>query len=306
MSSEMQKMKSPTKIRIWILIGLCIFAGLLWSANWYFVVQHFHDDAKEGHFGEMFGAVNSLFTALAFAGLIYTVMLQRQQLALQQQEIFESGETQRQLVERQIAAQQELFERQKKFQEEQRSLQNQHALKIEELRQNFEGILEQRRKDHDQEQENKFEQNVLRAIRCEIEVLRTIYNSSIGAQLAATKQGEPFLVRLSATEDWFTVFNANAAHLGKIDGELSRRIITLYLLRKRMIEEFQVNNTYMARLEKIELDLRVEPASIFFLETKKQLLELMKTQAEKLKECARELKVIVAELLDQFDKHNIR
>jgi hypothetical protein len=73
-----------------------------------------------------------------------------------------------------------------------------------------------------------------------------------------------------------------------------------------MIEEFQVNNTYMARLEKIELDLRVEPASIFFLETKKQLLELMKTQAEKLKECARELKVIVAELLDQFDKHNIR
>ena len=146
MSSEAQKAKAPTKARIWILAGLCIIAGLLWSANWYFVSK-FVSDEKQGQFGDMFGAVNALFTALAFAGLIYTVLLQRDQLALQQQEIVESGKTQEQLVQRQIDAQDKLFERQKAFQEEQRQKQIAHELKLEELRQNFEDLVERRRKD---------------------------------------------------------------------------------------------------------------------------------------------------------------
>jgi hypothetical protein len=35
----------------------------------------------------MFGAVNSLFSALAFAGVIYTILLQREELALQRLEL---------------------------------------------------------------------------------------------------------------------------------------------------------------------------------------------------------------------------
>jgi hypothetical protein len=40
-----------------------------------------------GTFGDMFGAVNSLFSGLAFAGLIYAILLQQQELALQREEL---------------------------------------------------------------------------------------------------------------------------------------------------------------------------------------------------------------------------
>ena len=41
----------------------------------------------KGTFGDMFGAVNALFSGLAFAGLIYTAMMQREELELQREEL---------------------------------------------------------------------------------------------------------------------------------------------------------------------------------------------------------------------------
>ena len=43
--------------------------------------------AIRGQMGDMFGAVNSLFSALALAGLIYTVFLQRKELQLQRRDL---------------------------------------------------------------------------------------------------------------------------------------------------------------------------------------------------------------------------
>ena len=42
---------------------------------------------ERGTFGDMFGAVNALFSGLAFATLIYTAWMQREELALQRQEL---------------------------------------------------------------------------------------------------------------------------------------------------------------------------------------------------------------------------
>lgn len=42
---------------------------------------------ERGTFGDMFGAVNTLFSGLAFAGVIYAVFLQNQELALQREEL---------------------------------------------------------------------------------------------------------------------------------------------------------------------------------------------------------------------------
>ena len=41
-------------------------------------------------FGDSFGAINSLFSGLAFAGIIYTILLQRNELQLQRQELRET------------------------------------------------------------------------------------------------------------------------------------------------------------------------------------------------------------------------
>lgn len=61
---------------------------LLWGASWYFVPKLYDAQSLEaGTFGDMFGAVNALFSGLAFAGLIYTITVQRQELALQREAI---------------------------------------------------------------------------------------------------------------------------------------------------------------------------------------------------------------------------
>ena len=43
-----------------------------------------------GTFGDLFGVVNALFSGLAFAGIIYTILLQRTELKLQRQELKET------------------------------------------------------------------------------------------------------------------------------------------------------------------------------------------------------------------------
>jgi hypothetical protein len=45
------------------------------------------DWEKRGQFGDMFGGVNALFSGLAFAGVIYAILLQRRELALQREEL---------------------------------------------------------------------------------------------------------------------------------------------------------------------------------------------------------------------------
>jgi len=55
---------------------ICILNGLL-----------LYGDDERGSFGDMFGAANALFAGLAFAGLIYTLLLQRKELGLQRKEL---------------------------------------------------------------------------------------------------------------------------------------------------------------------------------------------------------------------------
>ena len=61
-------------LAIWILSTILIIFGL---DNW----------SDRGTFGDLFGAVNALFSGLAFAGLIYTIVLQKKDLELQRSEI---------------------------------------------------------------------------------------------------------------------------------------------------------------------------------------------------------------------------
>ncbi|MEI6514324.1 MAG: hypothetical protein WCO51_13780 [bacterium] len=63
-----------------IVFVLWCIAGLL---SWYFI----DDAAKRGQFGDSFGSINALFTGLAFAGVIVTIILQRRELSLQRQEL---------------------------------------------------------------------------------------------------------------------------------------------------------------------------------------------------------------------------
>ncbi len=68
---------------------LCTMLALViisFIANFCLIFTGYSKDAR-GTFGDQFGAVNALFSGLVFAGLIYTIILQRRDLKLQREEM---------------------------------------------------------------------------------------------------------------------------------------------------------------------------------------------------------------------------
>jgi hypothetical protein len=60
---------------------------------------------KKGQYGDSFGALNTLFTGLAFAGLIVTILLQRQELRAQHKEFVEMNDNHAKMLKLQAGAQ---------------------------------------------------------------------------------------------------------------------------------------------------------------------------------------------------------
>ncbi len=80
--------KKKRNIDNWVTRGVIISSILiLWGAAWILLMTNFDCYTERGQFGDMFGSVNSLFSGLAFAGIIYTVLLQREELSAQRREL---------------------------------------------------------------------------------------------------------------------------------------------------------------------------------------------------------------------------
>ena len=76
-----------------ITIFIWALSFLLFTTSW--------DKDERGTFGDMFGAVNALFSGLAFAGLIVTLIMQHEELGLQRNELAQTND--------ELAAQREEF-----------------------------------------------------------------------------------------------------------------------------------------------------------------------------------------------------
>lgn len=63
-----------------IVVSLWIISGII---SWIF----FQSWTESASFGDTFGAINSLFSGLALAGIIYTIFLQKTELSLQRKEL---------------------------------------------------------------------------------------------------------------------------------------------------------------------------------------------------------------------------
>ncbi|OMC72997.1 hypothetical protein BK121_08795 [Paenibacillus odorifer] len=75
-----EALEKSTYKPMWWLVGIVSF---LWIGNIVFCFLWYDTGGDRGTFGDMFGAVNALFSGLAFAGLIFTIHLQRKDLAIQ-------------------------------------------------------------------------------------------------------------------------------------------------------------------------------------------------------------------------------
>lgn len=68
-----------------------IFVVVIWALTFFLFING--EKERRGTFGDMFGAVNALFSALAFAGLIITLIMQHDELRLQRDEPVKTNKT---------------------------------------------------------------------------------------------------------------------------------------------------------------------------------------------------------------------
>ena len=74
--------------RTLLITGGVVFA--FWLLSWILIDLCISECDNRGTFGDKFGAVNALFSGLAFAGLIVTLLYQKEELKLQREELKET------------------------------------------------------------------------------------------------------------------------------------------------------------------------------------------------------------------------
>jgi len=75
------------KSNIGLLTKMIILVVIIWILSTILIIFGLDNWSDRGTFGDLFGSVNALFSGLAFAGLIYTIVLQKKDLELQRNEI---------------------------------------------------------------------------------------------------------------------------------------------------------------------------------------------------------------------------
>lgn len=100
--AQVYKISKITKIAI--IVGLIII--VIWAGSGWLLCYFFNTPQEPGTFGDMFGAINALFSGLAFAGLIITLLYQKEELQLQREEL--------QQTRKEMSKQREEFEAQNK------------------------------------------------------------------------------------------------------------------------------------------------------------------------------------------------
>jgi len=89
----MSSKKGNTEVKKDNLTGLyvlLIVIFIIWLISAFLIQCNFNDWNSRGTFGDSFGAVNSLFSGLALAGIIFTIYLQKKELGLQREELRET------------------------------------------------------------------------------------------------------------------------------------------------------------------------------------------------------------------------
>ena len=83
MTNEQNNNNSWLCYMIWAILGVI----LIMVFSFYIIYNNIGCWEKRGQFGDLFGAVNALFSGLAFAGLIITIRQQNKNLEYQQRAI---------------------------------------------------------------------------------------------------------------------------------------------------------------------------------------------------------------------------
>lgn len=79
--------RTKTEFSPLAVAGLFVAVVCLWALTPVVIAFFYPNLAERGQVGDLFGSVNSLFSGLAFTGVIITLFLQREELQLQREEL---------------------------------------------------------------------------------------------------------------------------------------------------------------------------------------------------------------------------
>jgi hypothetical protein len=83
----------PKSRSVYPLLGrIVLIVLIIWVVYALTLLHSGYNLAECGQFGDMFGAVNALFSGLALAGVIVAILLQKEELALQRKELKDTRE----------------------------------------------------------------------------------------------------------------------------------------------------------------------------------------------------------------------
>jgi hypothetical protein len=86
-------------------------------------------------------------------------------------------------------------------------------------------------------------QNLLEALGVEIRILLEFHQRRIGYKVEQLPEGEPLACYYPLTQDYFTIYNANAAMIGRIKNpDLREAIVICYNKCKKVVDAFKYNN----------------------------------------------------------------
>ena len=73
----------------WIAVSgvVAVVVCVVWLTSWALITRQLGNPTDPAGFGDMFGAVNALFSGLAFAGVILAILMQREELKFQRKEL---------------------------------------------------------------------------------------------------------------------------------------------------------------------------------------------------------------------------
>jgi uncharacterized membrane protein len=86
MENSQQQKLANRRFFIWSLVGAAL-VFLVWAVSGFIVYRLFSPAGVHGTVGDMFGAVNALFSGWAFLGVIIAIILQKQEPEEQRAEI---------------------------------------------------------------------------------------------------------------------------------------------------------------------------------------------------------------------------
>jgi hypothetical protein len=127
--------RSGRNFYIFIVLAALIFLTWLFYGRWSSTITdkffglNLTDNAwgNRGNFGDYFGSLETLFSGLAFAGVIYAILLQQDELTLQRKELKRSVEAQQESAK---ALERQIYEMQKQSETEEERVKREVTINI--------------------------------------------------------------------------------------------------------------------------------------------------------------------------------